>query len=422
MKKLRLLLFLNLLLLLVLQQFALGQYKGTASVTKGLAKSISSNLYNCDKGRIAEIGTIVSIDSKEWIVPSDVHFVSKSFPSASDLNNPCTSANYANKKQALDALNANDIITIDQDGELITAFIFADNYFEIYINGIAVGKDNVPYTQFNSNIVRFKAKRPFTIAMLLVDWEENLGIGSEANGPSKFHNGDGGMVAVFMDEKSNIIAKTDESWKAQTFYTSPISDLSCPEEINNKRLTDKCSSADLQDGTNAYALHWEIPENWMQSSFDDSNWPNAYTFTNSQIGVDNKVAYTNFTDIFDNPSNDAKFIWSSNVILDNQVLARYTVKSISSIEEGNNGLDNNYLFENQVELIQNQDFIKVEIKSENAQMKVSSIEIFDSISNLLYTNDNFSSEIYTDAFANGVYFVKINGISNSIIKKIVICK
>ncbi len=49
-------------------------------------------------------------------------------------------------------------------------------------------------------------------------------------------------------------------------------------------------------------------------------WPNATEFTNAVIGVDNKPAYTNFTDIFDNSANDAKFIWSTNVILDNEVI------------------------------------------------------------------------------------------------------
>lgn len=50
------------------------------------------------------------------------------------------------------------------------------------------------------------------------------------------------------------------------------------------------------------------------------------TPSTSTIGVDNKTAYTNFTDIFDNAANDAQFIWSSNVILDNEVMVRKTVQ------------------------------------------------------------------------------------------------
>ena len=161
---------------------------------------------------------------------------------------------------------------------MYTAYVFADNYFEMYVNGIAVGRDNVPFTQFNSNIVRFKAKAPFTVAMHLVDWEENLGIGSESNNGSEFHAGDGGLVAVIKDKDNNIIAKTDETWKAQTFYTAPIRDLSCVSESDSERLSSNCvTTANVQDGSADYGLHWELPANWQQADFDDSNWPNATT-------------------------------------------------------------------------------------------------------------------------------------------------
>ena len=43
-------------------------------------------------------------------------------------------------------------------------------------------------------------------------------------------------------------------------------------------------------------------------------------------------AYTNFADVFDNAMNDAQFIWSSNLILDNEVLMRYTLPGTTSVE------------------------------------------------------------------------------------------
>ena len=73
-------------------------------------------------------------------------------------------------------------------------------------------------------------------------------------------------------------------------------------------------------------MHYPVPSNWYDSDFDDSAWPQAYTYTNATVGVNNKPAYTNFTDLFDDPEHDAQFIWSSNLILDNEVLVRYTVK------------------------------------------------------------------------------------------------
>ncbi|HDZ06042.1 hypothetical protein LCGC14_0129910 [marine sediment metagenome] len=301
-------------------------YKGTASVSQGSATVLTQNIFECDRGREAPIGTSTATDGSNWTVPAEVNFTDDNFPYASDLFNPCTKVEYRTADEALAALDGTDIIEVDADGEVVTAYVFADNYFEMYINGIPVGKDNVPFTQFNSNIVRFKVNIPFTIAMKLVDWEENSGLGSEANRDQAFHPGDGGMVAVFKDAKNDIIATTDASWKAQTFYTAPLKDLSCASEEGALRLSETCSTEDSNDGTSYYALHWKTPTNWQLTDFDDAEWPNATEFTNNTIGVDNKPSYTNFTNIFDDSATDAKFIWSTNVILDNEVLVRYTVK------------------------------------------------------------------------------------------------
>lgn len=301
-------------------------YTGTASVAQGEATITTSSLYSCTDGRVSPLGTITAEDGTDWIVPGEVNFTNSTFPEASDLYNPCTGIEFSSSSDAIAALDGSDIIEIDTDGELVTSYIFADNYFEMYVNGTAVGKDNVPFTQFNSNIVRFRASYPFTIAMKLVDWEENSGLGSEAGPTYSYTPGDGGMVAVFYDESDNIIATTDENWKAQTYYTSPIKDLTCPTESGSMRLSSNCDTEGSNDGTSYFGLHWEIPTDWFEESFDDSEWPSALTYTNTTIGVDNKPGYTNFTDIFDNSTEDAEFIWSSNLILDNEVLVRYTIE------------------------------------------------------------------------------------------------
>ncbi|WP_339714273.1 hypothetical protein [uncultured Kriegella sp.] len=299
-------------------------YSGTASVTQGLATTTTTNLF-ASGTRVAGLGTIKATDDTTWIVPAAVNYTDNSFPFASDLHNTYGET-YTSATDALAALDGNDIVEIDSEGEVITAFVFADNYFEMYVNGVPVGKDPVPFTEFNSSIVRFKVAAPYTIAMKLVDWEENLGLGSEGSGGSAYHPGDGGMVAVFKDESDEIVAITGDDWKAQTFYTAPIKDLSCPTEEGTTRSSDNCDTADSNDGTSHYGLHWEIPSNWYEEAFDDSTWPDATTYTNNTIGVNNKPSYTNFTDIFDDNANDAEFIWSTNVILDNEVIVRYTVE------------------------------------------------------------------------------------------------
>lgn len=298
-------------------------YTGTASVTQGTGTATVSNLY--EKGqRVSPVGTITASDNSTWTVPADVNYTNTDFPFAPDLSNP-DGVSYKSAKEALAAFDDKYIVEVDADGEVITAFVFADNYFEMYINGTPIGKDAIPFTSFNSHIMKFKVSTPFTIAMLLVDWEENLGLGSEANGNSQYHPGDGGLVAVFTDVSGKIVATTSESWKAQTFYTSPISDLTCPTESGTTRSSSACSTEDVDDGSEFYALHWEIPSDWMNEDFDDSDWPDATTYTNETIGVDNKRSYTDFTDIFDDSNDDASFIWSTNVVLDNEVIVRYTV-------------------------------------------------------------------------------------------------
>lgn len=298
-------------------------YTGTASVTQGLATTTTTNLYPSGQ-RVAGLGTITATDNTTWTVPAEVNYTNNSFPFASDLYNP-NGTQYQSASAALAAFDSNDIIEVDAGGEVITGYIFADNYFELYVNGVPVGKDAIPFTDFNSHIVKFRVNAPYTIALLLVDWEEHLGLGCENNQGSDYHAGDGGMVAVFKDANGNTVATTGSEWKAQTFYSSPIKDLTCPSESGTTRYTSDCNSDNSSDGSNYYALHWARPSNWTSESYDDSGWPSATTYTNSEIGVDNKPSYTNFTDVFDDNANDAEFIWSTNVVLDNEVIVRYTV-------------------------------------------------------------------------------------------------
>ncbi|AIY14298.1 hypothetical protein [Cellulophaga baltica] len=300
-------------------------YKGTASITQGIATTTAEDIYTCERGRKTDVGEITSTDGKKWVVPAATNYTNTTFPFAADLFNSCEEKKYASPQEALSAIGTPNTIEIDEDGDVFTAYIFADNYFEMYVNGVAVGKDKVPFTEFNSSVVSFKVQKPFTIAMKLVDWEEHLGVGCEANRGKDFHAGDGGMVAVIKDAENNIIATTDENWKAQTYYTAPITDLSCVSEDGAYRYSENCDTSGGQEGSEFYALHWELPNDWMKTDFDDTNWPNAFTYTNNTIGVNNKPAYTNFTSVFDDAKNDAQFIWSTNVVLDNEVLVRYTI-------------------------------------------------------------------------------------------------
>jgi len=404
----------KLIIFLLFTTYGFAQYTGTASVTQGLATTTTSNLYTCTGGRISAVGTITASDATTWTVPALTNFTNTSFPFASDLHNACDGNNYATSATALAALNGSDIVTIDATGEIITAYVFSDNYFEMYINGIPVGKDKVPYTEFNSSIVRFKVNRPFTIAMLLIDWEERMGVGAETNGGFTYHIGDGGMVAVFKDASNTIIAKTGSDWKAQTFYTAPIMNLTCPTESGTSRLSANCSTADSNSGTNYYGLHWARPANWTTASFDDSTWPNATTYTNATIGVDNKPAYTNFTNIFDDASNDAQFIWSTNVILDNEVIVRKTIASSLSTNENN-------LNENQIRIYPNPAKNEIHLDSnQSIQGKIDKITIYNLLGELVFRSNQYLETIKLDNLSSGMYVIKIRASEFEISKKLIV--
>ena len=293
------------------------------SFSQGAASKVTNTgLLDCGaRSRVSAMGETTSEDGKVWTVPAANHF--QTAPKATDLFNECD-------RQELDSianLKLQEVPVADAGGgEIFTAYLFADNYFELYVNGKLIAVDPVPFTPFNSNVVRFKAERPLSIAVKMIDWEETLGLGMESNRGTKLHPGDGDLVAQFQDANGKTIAITDGNWKAQTFYTAPIVDRSCLVMDGAVRDSSACNNQTIKDAASTSAAHWAVPEDWMQPSFDDRGWPAVVTYTNNTVGVDNKKSYTNFVELFDAKDADAQFIWSSNLVLDNLVLLRTVIE------------------------------------------------------------------------------------------------
>lgn len=375
------------------------QYNGTGSVTQGSGDTTAANIFSCTGGRPTNLGSITAQDSSQWDLPAANNYINSTFPNSYDLYNSCNGNTFPTAADAVAALNGNDIIIIDSSGELFTAYIFADNYFELYINGIPAGKDNVPYTPFNSSIVRFRVNRPFTIAMLLIDWEEHLGLGYETNNTYTYYAGDGGMVAVIKDANDNTVAITGNDWKAQTYYTAPIIDLNCPTESGNERLSTNCVALSTNTGAGYYGLHWQRPADWMLPQFNDTLFPSAYTYSNTTVGVNNKPAYTNFTDIFDDPAQDAAFIWSSNLVLDNEVLVRYTVNSTVNSNEIEKETGSLQLYPNPVK-----NYVSIGPLPETEKM--TGLSITDLNGKIVYQNPLIPEKIDVSQWADGFYTVR----------------
>lgn len=292
------------------------------SFSTGPATVIVDGLIDCGRGtRVSAVGQITSDDGQLRTVPAETQY--QSAPHAPDLFNACAGV----EPGSVSDIDLASVDTFDAGGtEAFSAYIFADNYFELYVNGQLVAVDPVPFTPFNSNIVKFTAQRPVTIAVMGVDWEENLGLGSEAGRGSGYYPGDAGIVMRIEDASGDVVSITDETWRAQTFYVSPLQDRSCLVVEDKIRDSSACSTASADDGSTFSAAFWDVPEDWMTPTFDDTGWPNAATYSNDTVGVNNKPGYTNFTDIFDAEDRDASFIWSSNLVLDNLVLLRTIIE------------------------------------------------------------------------------------------------
>lgn len=253
------------------------------------------------------IGTITSDDGRQWTVPGPVNEEGRM---AVDLFNNCTGTgdnpNYAAELET---------VVIEADGVEITGFIFADNYFELWVNGQFVARDPIPMTPFNATVVRFRARYPMTYAIMGVDWDTHPGVGMEY---ASWNAGDGGFIAYFSDGNG-----TGGGWRAETFNVAPLDDPVCVRTTAAGRDSSFCSqgvrpTCAQNAPETCKALHFPIPGDWRTSGFDDTGWPAAILWPGNLVTANQ--AYTNYTKFF----GDAQFIWTRNLRLDNLVLARYT--------------------------------------------------------------------------------------------------
>lgn len=301
-------------------------------VTQGPAtRIVAKNLTQCAHThpkmnlRVAAVGEITADDGTVITVPAVTALQKGQGPRSHDLYNECERNTPANAG-AVTTANV-PVVEIDADGEVITGYIVADNYFEMYVNGKLVSVDHTPFTPFNSAIVKFKVKRPYTVAVLGVDWEGHVGQGMElfpVSGPKQnpWHPGDGGMILKLSDG-----TVTDSSWKAQSFYIGPLND---PKEVVERgmqhdttrlgRVHPVAKKPDCRE--KCYAVHYPIPANWQSPRFNDSLWPRAYEYTDTDIGVTNLPAYTRYPELF----SGSRWIWSLNLVFDNVVIMRKTVQ------------------------------------------------------------------------------------------------
>ncbi len=247
----------------------------------------------------ARCGTVVAADGTRLQVPA----TPADGPDPTDLYNDCSGPGH--NPAHLDEL---ETVEVDPDGEEVTAYLFGDNYYELYVNGTIVARDPIGFIPFNSGVVRFRAKRPFTVGVKLVDWGTHLGVGMEYD---RWNVGDGGFIASFSDG-----TVTGEHWKCKAHYISPLDDVSCVQPGPDSSACLERPSCTERDPSTCKALHYRVPDGWAAPEFDDSSWPAASTYPAS--AVTNQPAYRDYVSEFGN----ASFIWSYNLDQDNLVLCR----------------------------------------------------------------------------------------------------
>jgi hypothetical protein len=325
-------------------------------VVQGPAELTVEKLYDCpvvvDNYRGGAIAIATATDGTRIKVPAETAYELGVGPLSIDLYNECTEILPADSSEvATDNVPVN---IVDPDGEVITGFIVADNYYELYVNGTLVSVDNTPYTPFNSSIVKFQVSRPYTLVFKLVDWDEHMGLGMELfpQGPASdrlesgdpWFLGDAGLIARFSDG-----TVTGDHWKAQSFAIAP---LDSPDEIveradgvhdttargrtNRDAVGAQCVEAGEEVTGDArlfpalaylpsdcYAVHYPIPDGWQNAELDDAAWPQAFEYLDEEVSTPRGLpGYFRYLDLFEG----ADWIWTSNLVLDNLVIARHTVR------------------------------------------------------------------------------------------------
>lgn len=191
----------------------------------------------------------------------------------------------------------------------LTADIWADNWFQMYVNGTEIVEDSVPITterSFNAQTVTFSADLPLTIAIMAKDFKQN-DTGLEYIGTRRQQMGDGGLIAQVRDATTgDIVAVTNGEMRCLVVHRAPV-DPSCADERDPTAGEGPCGFVEA-----------EVPAGWTAPGFDDSDWPSATEYSVRDVrprdGYDH-IAW----------DRSARLVWSDDLVLDNTLLCRLTV-------------------------------------------------------------------------------------------------
>ncbi len=175
-----------------------------------------------------------------------------------------------------------DGIVKPEMSDTIRGAVYADNWFAMYINGRLVAVDSIDFLPHNVVAIDILPEYPMTIAVIAKD-NADPKTGCEYGRSI----GDGGIILKFADG-----TVTDASWKAKCFFHGPIEGKTDDPVVRSEAL----------------------PANWFAVDFDDASWSNATEYTQERIAPKQPF--------FEHDFKGAKWIWTSDLDLDNTVILR----------------------------------------------------------------------------------------------------
>lgn len=200
-------------------------------------------------------------------------------------------------------------IASSASAEGISADVWADNWFALYVNGQKVAEDSVPITterSFNAESFSFSAERPFVLAIMAKDFKEN-DTGLEYIGSRRQQMGDGGLIGQFIGDDGSPVAVTQDAWRCLAVHRAPL-DAACEREDNPIAGNGACGFETMAE-----------PAGWTSVDFDDSGWPFATEHSARAVGP--KDGYDRIGWV-----SDAKIIWGADLERDNTILCRLVVR------------------------------------------------------------------------------------------------
>lgn len=193
--------------------------------------------------------------------------------------------------------------------ETFSADVWADNWFEMRVNGEQVAEDSVSITterSFNAESFEFEAERPFVLGVVAKDFKEN-DTGLEYIGTRRQQMGDGGIIMQILDGSGDVAALSNAGWQCLPTHTAPL-DKSCEKERNPVAGEGACTFEQMAE-----------PDGWDRPEFDASAWPAATVYSERQVSP--KDGYDRIK-----WNSDAELIWGADLEQTNTLLCRLLVQ------------------------------------------------------------------------------------------------